>query len=847
MITKTNLSNAKEINSNSTFESEYPEIDQYQQALEGSQEKSRLLDELTAQHLGLVKKLANKYSNNEIEFDDLLQSGYYGLQYSFDKFESGRGLRFSTYAVPNIFGQIQKELRNARLIYMPCNAQGLAKQQIQPLVEQGRSLEDIAEDLGESLEYVADCYQGFQKTSALPQGENGEELVFSPLPEADYELVTRLVGQLDSDAQTAVWFRANGWTFKAIAEYLKKTSKQVKDWYYQGLDWLKEQIIQQEEFDLIERAGQGCSRALRALVREHKGLIHKAADRFDYRVEKDVLVAAGEWAIHVAARGFNPLKGVKFPSYLARVLISELRDCYCRETNQTRYAYDQARKVSRANSDIYRKTGKEATLKEISGVSGLSEAQIKNALKQRMFTQSYSLNYSDGEGGAELLDFCEDTSANPWGLLENEEFVTDCNNLVLCGHMAIRDKDVLLAKSEGSTTADLSAMFGVGAERIRQLVKRGKKIFADFKAGLLDMTLPAIEFFVAPEVPEQLALDLETPASSDGEPLAVAEKIKKKFGQLFSSVQEILSRSKSTKKISKKVFGFSQKQPKFPVTEHKEKNVIKRMLALGALAFAPVIPAIANPASVPLSTAFGQTQRLDVAKGIDHYLDFSGTRYRITKVYPSNPNEFRGLLMSQGSNQQLVLKWLPNSTAKQTSLLIEVVGPEGTKNLTLLVNRVKKAPTNIRTMFAAPPEAVAQVPIEAKRFERLPPKTEKFPRLDAYNPSPASIPAPSPVRPLPRIRVTPKPVRRRARVAANGRMLLDRSQLDNKALANYLLRGLHRARGRKQINRSHDNYWYAQSMARLLKRGTSVSRSLQLSKLPAKTFDDLLGHGGVGR
>lgn len=279
--------------------------------------------------------------------------------------------------------------------------------------------------------------------------------------------------------------------------------------------------------------------------------------------------------------------------------------------------------------------------------------------------------------------------------------------------------------------------------------------------------------------------------------------------------------------------------------------MLKKLLLMGVLAFAPVAPVIANPATVPLSAAFGQTQRLDVTDSIDHYLDFTGTGYRVTKVYPSDASQFRALLMAEGARQQLVLKWLPNSTAKEASLLVQVTGPGGDKSLTILVRRAKKAPKNIRTSFATPPEVLAQVPIGSKRPERLPLKTEAFPRWNIANSGPASIPVPkpppSPVRPLPRIRVSPKPIQERVKVAAKGRILLDRSQLDKKALANYLLRGLHRARGRKQINRSHDNYWYAQSMARLLKRGTSVSRALQLSKLPAKTFDDLLGHGGVGR
>ncbi|NJM66953.1 MAG: hypothetical protein HC851_15425 [Acaryochloris sp. RU_4_1] len=58
--------------------------------------------------------------------------------------------------------------------------------------------------------------------------------------------------------------------------------------------------------------------------------------------------------------------------------------------------------------------------------------------------------------------------------------------------------------------------------------------------------------------------------------------------------------------------------------------------------------------------------------------------------------------------------------------------------------------------------------------------------------------------------------------------------MDNPALAHYLLHGLHRARGLRQINWNHDNYWRTQSMVRYLKRGISVDKALRWSGLSEK-------------
>lgn len=283
------------------------------------------------------------------------------------------------------------------------------------------------------------------------------------------------------------------------------------------------------------------------------------------------------------------------------------------------------------------------------------------------------------------------------------------------------------------------------------------------------------------------------------------------------------------------------------------------ILSFGLFAIAST-SALANPATIPIDQAFSQTQKLDVSDEVDHYLDFSDTGYRVLKAFPSNPQQFRALRLSRQNDQQLVLKWTPNSSAKKASLAVRVAGPNGEKTITLLVKRSRKEPDNIRTAFVPSQTVsrdavigeVAQIPNQPKLTQKAtrltrptgntqkPPKTAqpvKPPLTLAHPKTPAVV----------QIRATPKPVPRIAKGSATGRTLIDRSTLDNHALAHYLLRGLHRARGLRQINRYHDNYWFAQSMARYLKRGVSVDKALRWSRLPEKTFNDLLGHGGVGR
>lgn len=100
---------------------------------------------------------------------------------------------------------------------------------------------------------------------------------------------------------------------------------------------------------------------------------------------------------------------------------------------------------------------------------------------------------------------------------------------------------------------------------------------------------------------------------------------------------------------------------------------------------------------------------------------------------------------------------------------------------------------------------------------------------------------------LPLIRA-PKTLQAKARVeTSEEKQLIDRSSLNNYAIAHHLLRGLYRAERLKQINPSKPQFGQAQSTAIWLRRGRTIEDALRQSRLPRETFDNLLGHGGVGK
>ena len=69
-------------------------------------------DKFTEENLGLVRLCANRFRGKGIEYDDLYSTGCIGLIKAVNGFDSERGVKFSTYAVPVILGEIKRLFRD---------------------------------------------------------------------------------------------------------------------------------------------------------------------------------------------------------------------------------------------------------------------------------------------------------------------------------------------------------------------------------------------------------------------------------------------------------------------------------------------------------------------------------------------------------------------------------------------------------------------------------------------------------------------------------------------------------------------------------------------------------------
>ena len=100
-------------------------------------------DQQVQENIGLVHACAKRFKGRGIEYDDLFQAGCLGLVKAVDHFDESRGLKFSTYAVPVIFGEMRRLFRDGGAVKVGRSLKELS-------IRASRKAADFAEKEGRS-------------------------------------------------------------------------------------------------------------------------------------------------------------------------------------------------------------------------------------------------------------------------------------------------------------------------------------------------------------------------------------------------------------------------------------------------------------------------------------------------------------------------------------------------------------------------------------------------------------------------------------------------------------------------------------------------------------------------
>lgn len=156
-------------------------------AAKGDEEAVKLL---VQNNLGLVHSVVKKFVNSPYESEDLFQVGSMGLLKAIRKFDLSYDVRFSTYAVPMIIGEIKRFLRDDGPIKVSRSAKELAikarsvSEMLQKQNGSPPSVNELAAILGESGENIVQALEAAMPPESLyaTAGEDGANLLIDKMP-----------------------------------------------------------------------------------------------------------------------------------------------------------------------------------------------------------------------------------------------------------------------------------------------------------------------------------------------------------------------------------------------------------------------------------------------------------------------------------------------------------------------------------------------------------------------------------------------------------------------------------------------------------------------------------------
>ena len=130
-------------------------------------------DKLIQGNLRLVLSVIQKFSGRGEDMDDLFQIGVVGLMKAINNFDLSKEVRFSTYCVPMISGELRRYLRDFNQIKVSRSLRDLAyqvmqaKEQLTTQLQKEPTLAQIAEKTGAKQEDIVIAMESISEPMSL--------------------------------------------------------------------------------------------------------------------------------------------------------------------------------------------------------------------------------------------------------------------------------------------------------------------------------------------------------------------------------------------------------------------------------------------------------------------------------------------------------------------------------------------------------------------------------------------------------------------------------------------------------------------------------------------------------
>lgn len=246
-------------------------------------------------------------------------------------------------------------------------------------------------------------------------------------------------------------------------------------------------LTRDREYELaVAWRERGDQTALHELVSSYTRLVISTASRFrNYGLPIGDLVQEGNVGLMQAAARFEPERGVRFSTYAAWWIRSQMQDFILRNWSIVRTGTTAAQKALFFNlRRLKARLGEPSdgedrrrTADRIAGALRVSVAEVEE-MEGRLSAPDQSLNATVGlEGDEEWQDFLSDERPNP----EDVAAVTLDTHVVLqllaeaLAELSPRERSVIKGRrltDDGSTLEELGRELGVSKERVRQIEQR---------------------------------------------------------------------------------------------------------------------------------------------------------------------------------------------------------------------------------------------------------------------------------------------------------------------------------------------------------------------------------------
>ena len=182
-------------------------------------------DTLFEENTGLIYSVAKRFLGRGVEMEDLFQIGSIGLLKAVDHFDLSFDVRFSTYAVPMIAGEIKRYLRDDGLLKVSrslkenCARIYQLREELERTLDREPTLEELAGECGMSMEELVLAMESGAEVESLHktiyQGEGNEISLMDKLPEKvngqevllDRILLEEILGSLDARERRLIYMR----------------------------------------------------------------------------------------------------------------------------------------------------------------------------------------------------------------------------------------------------------------------------------------------------------------------------------------------------------------------------------------------------------------------------------------------------------------------------------------------------------------------------------------------------------------------------------------------------------------------------------------------------------------